>query len=231
MHNARIFVPAALLAVGCALISGVREQRALPLVKPLATLPTQMAGYSGRDLPVSEEEQRVAGMTNYVFRVFGQDSRDAFSVYVGYYQSQTTGKSIHSPRNCLPGAGWQPLEKTEQAIQVGSRTVYVNRYLLADSTGQALVYYWYQGRGRVASNEYRVKWDLLRDAALNGRTEEALVRIMVPVQRTRSMSETALHDAQRKADDLARAVAERLVPEVDHVLPAWQASSGSTPSA
>lgn len=230
MHNARIFVPAALLAVGCALISGVREQRTLALVKPLTTLPVQLAGYSGRDLPVSAEEQRVAGMTNYVFRIFGEGSRDAFSVYVGYYQSQTTGKTIHSPRNCLPGAGWQPLENSEQAIQVGNRTVYVNRYLLADSTGQALVYYWYQGRGRVASNEYRVKWDLLRDAALHGRTEEALVRIMVPVQRTRSMSESALHDAQRQADELARSVAQRLVPEVERVLPVWQASGG-TPSA
>lgn len=230
MRDVRLFLPAVVLSVGCALISGVRAQRAMPLPVSLSTLPAQLVGYTGRDLPVSEAEQRVAGMTNYVFRIFAKSPRDGFSLYVGYYPSQTTGKTIHSPRNCLPGAGWQPLEKSAQPIQVGNRTVYVNRYLLADSTGQALVYYWYQGRGRVESSEYKVKWELLRDAALRGRTEEALVRIMVPVAATRTLSKAALLEAQHHADSLARQVAERLVPEMDRVLPAWQQASG-TPSA
>jgi EpsI family protein len=230
MRDVRLFLPAVALSVGCALISGVRSQRAMPLPVSLSSLPAQLAGYTGRDLPVSAEEQRVAGMTNYVFRVFAKNPRDAFSLYVGYYQSQTTGKTIHSPRNCLPGAGWQPLEKSVQPIEVGGRTVRVNRYLLADSTGQALVYYWYQGRGRVESSEYRVKWELLRDAALRGRTEEALVRIMVPVITTRTLSKADLIEAQHRADALARQVAERLVPEMDRVLPRWQQGSG-TPSA
>jgi EpsI family protein len=230
MRDVRLFLPAVVLSVGCALISGVRSQRVMPLPVSLSSLPAQLAGYTGRDLPVSAEEQRVAGMTNYVFRIFAKNPRDAFSLYVGYYQSQTTGKTIHSPRNCLPGAGWQPLEKSVQPIQVGNRTVRVNRYLLADSTGQALVYYWYQGRGRVESSEYKVKWELLRDAALRGRTEEALVRIMVPVITTRTLSKADLLEAQHRADALARQVAERLVPEMDRVLPQWQQGAG-TPSA
>jgi hypothetical protein len=43
------------------------------------------------------------------------------------------------------------------------------------------VLYWYQGRGRTEAGEYAVKWNLLRDAALRRRTEEALVRVIVPV--------------------------------------------------
>src|SRR5438270_11624123 len=143
MHNVRLFVPSAVFAIGCALIGGVRPQETMSLAAPLSTLPRQMVGYTGKDLPVSAEEQRVAGMSNYVFRVFMKDPKNAFSVYVGYYQSQTTGKTIHSPRNCLPGAGWQPLSSGPTQLHVGDRTVTVNRYLLADSTGQALVYYWY----------------------------------------------------------------------------------------
>ena len=64
----------------------------------------------------------------------------------------------------------------------GGDSARVNRYLLANKGAQALVYYWYEGRGRVEPSEYRVKWNLIRDAARYGRTEEALVRIVVPVE-------------------------------------------------
>jgi EpsI family protein len=193
----------------------------------------QLAGYTGKDYPVSESEQRVAGMTNYLFRVFAKDPANAFSVYVGYYESQTTGKTIHSPRNCLPGAGWQTLTSGRTDLDLGGRRVTVNRYLLADSTGQALVYYWYQGRGRIEASEYRVKWDLLRDAAMHGRTEEALVRVMVPVPRSRGLSASSLAAAQQRADSIAHAVAVQLVPTVDRVLPVWRdaRAAGGLPRA
>ncbi len=231
MRDARLFVPAAILAVGCALISGVRPQQSIPLAASLNSLPAQMVGYPGKDFPVSKEEQAVAGMSNYLFRVFAKDPRSAFSVYVGYYESQTTGRTIHSPKNCLPGAGWQALESGTTQLAVGGKSYRVNRYLLADSTGQALVYYWYQGRGRIEASEYRVKWDLLRDAALHGRTEEALVRIMVPVPRSRSMSADGLAAARRHADELARSAAEALVPQVERVLPTWGATTQGIPRA
>jgi hypothetical protein len=70
------------------------------------------------------------------------------------------------------------------------------------------VLYWYQGRGRVAANEYLVKWDLLRDQALYGRSDEALVRIIVPV--------TGSEDA---AYNRAVNIAAGLVPAVDRALP------------
>ena len=101
---------------------------------------------------------------------------------MGYYDYQVQGKTIHSPRNCLPGAGWEVLQGGTTPVDVaGGRRYQVNRFLLANGRAKALVYYWYQGRGRVEANEYRVKWNLLRDAAISGRTEESLVRIVLPL--------------------------------------------------
>jgi hypothetical protein len=85
----------------------------------------------------------------------------------------------------------------------------VNRYTLVNAGNKAVVYYWYQGRGRVESNEYRVKLQLLRDSALRGRSEEALVRVVVPVL-----------GSEADAAALARRVSARLVPEMFRVLPA-----------
>jgi hypothetical protein len=95
----------------------------------------------------------------------------------------------------------------------------MNRFLLANKGAQALVYYWYQGRGRVEASEYTVKFNLLRDAALHGRTEEALVRIVVPIDVRQAPTQAQLAAARARADSLAERLAVQLVPGVGRVLP------------
>ncbi len=208
MLNGQRWVPAVVLASGVLLLQTVGRQRPMHLSQPLSTLPAEFDGLIGQDVPVTKDEQRVAGMSSFVSRVYGRDSSVAFSLYVGYYESQTQGKTIHSPKNCLPGAGWEPVTASEIRLPLAGGSVPVNRYLIAKKDQRALVYYWYQGRGRVSANEYRVKWELLRDASLKHRTDEALVRIVVPVW-----------SSEEEAENLARRVAAWLVPSVYHILP------------
>ena len=228
MREIRLFAPAAVLATGCLLIFGAQRQRPVRLDRPLATMPLALAGYTGIERKVSEGEQKVAGMSDYVFRLFHRDSVIAFTLYVGYYESQTTGRTIHSPKNCLPGAGWQALESSAVTVDVGGTPVTVNRYMLANGPSQALVYYWYQGRGRVAHSEYRVKWDLLRDAMRHGRTEEALVRIVVPIPKGTSSTASDWNERVSRAEAVAREVTAELIPRVNGALPMW---SRGTPRA
>lgn len=208
------WTPAAVLAAGALLtFGGVREQVAMPLRADLSTsVPTVMAGMTAQDVPISKEEQRVAGMDNFVMRAYAPAgaaiSAAAFTVYVGYYQQQTQGNSIHSPRNCLPGGGWEPLTSSRESISTPAGIVPVNRYLIGNGDAKALVLYWYQGRGRMAANEYAVKWHLLRDQALRGRSDEALVRIIVPVDKS-----------EQEAYELAVKIGRTLAPAVASVLP------------
>jgi len=203
------WLPAGIMGCGCLLLVSVQRQQAMPLRDSLDSLPRQMGIYQGYDQTIPEDEQKVAGMSDYVLRIFASpDSLPAFSVYVGYYEQQTQGRTIHSPKNCLPGAGWEALSASRRPVAVGNDTVLVNRYELANKDARALVYYWYEGRGRVESSEYRVKWELLRDAAMTGRSEEALVRIVVP-----------LTDRMTNPDSLATSVAKQLVPAVRAILP------------
>ena len=192
----------AVLAGGCLLLLKVGAQSRTPLREGLATVPYQIAGFTGRDQQVNQEEQRVAGMDTYLMRIYQRDSTSAFSLYVGYYEAQTQGKTIHSPKNCLPGAGWEPVESRPLTVALPNGTMTVNRYLLEKETSRAIVYYWYQGRGRVSWNEFAVKWELLRDKAVHGRSEEALVRIVVPL---RGGSAAA-------ADSIASSAAREIVP-------------------
>ncbi len=210
MTNWKLWVPGGMLGVGCLFTLFIDRQSEMPLRAPLTNLPAEMAGYAGIDRVVSEEEQRVAGMTSYSFREFVRDSQLVFTTYVGYYDHQTQGKTIHTPKNCLPGSGWEALQQSEVAVATPRGPETVNRYLLQNGQQRVLVFYWYQGRGRVAANEYRVKWELLRDAAISGRSEEALVRIVVPLRPDRD---------EAQAVKLATAVASDLIPSVYAVLP------------
>jgi EpsI family protein len=210
-----------LLAIGLALVQAAGRQESAPLAQPLATLPRTIAGATGDERVLTADERKVAGVSDYLFRIFRRDSASAFSVYVGYYQSQATGKTIHSPRNCLPGAGWQVVESGTQQVALRGAPVTVNRYIIANGPLQAVVLYWYQGRGRVSHSEYGVKWELLRDAAARGRTEEALVRVMVPIAPSKGFSETDWSDRRSAAQALATEVAAEVLPLVDGALPPW----------
>ncbi|MEP6780784.1 MAG: exosortase C-terminal domain/associated protein EpsI [Gemmatimonadaceae bacterium] len=214
-QNAAAFLPAGVLLVGVMFISGIREQYVMKSVQPMSAIPTTFNGQVGRDIAIDTAEQRVAGMSDFSLRQFGADTAHSFSIYVGYYNRQVQGKTIHSPKNCLPGAGWQILANDRVAIPDVSGAQ-ANRVLLTLNNSRALVYYWYQGRGRIEANEYKVKWDLLRDAALRGRTEEALVRIVVnlPPRRGNDVDTAVL-----AADSLVKRISAPLVASVYKVLP------------
>ena len=206
-----LWIPVAFFGVGGLLLLRIHDQGQLPLRQPLTIVPSQYGDFvSARDIPISTEEQQVAGMDSYISRLYTRDSTGVFSMYVGYYESQTQGRTIHSPKNCLPGGGWEPVSAGSRVVAIGEDSVTVNRYVIENKGNRAVVYYWYQGRGRVAWNEYAVKWDLIRDKALHGRSEEALVRLVIPV----------ISGEEDAADQLAASVTRDLVGQVAAALPA-----------
>jgi len=211
MANWRTWSPAAVMGMGAALVMGIGTPQGAALRRPLATLPDSMGSYTSEDRVLDPQELAANGASAYLLRFFMDASGgNAFSVYVGYYAHQRNGKTIHSPKNCLPGSGWEPLAADIRLVEVEGATVPINRYVLAQGGQRALVYYWYQGRGRVAASEYQVKWELLRDAALKARSEEAMVRIVIPL---------GSPEEDTAADDLATDTVRRLVPTLDGVLP------------
>ncbi len=221
MINVRPFLPAVILLLGYGFVLNSRTQAAVPLVAPLKgdPLPT-VEGYRTQDTTLSAEEQRVAGMSDYVERLFRKDSTLAFTTFVSYYERQSKGKTIHSPKNCLPGAGWEVLSAGLDTVTIDGTPKELNKYVLKYGAQSAIVYYWYQGRGRIVANEYRVKWNLLRDAALAGHTDEALVRVFVPVARQHDAADTGEADRLfAEATTLGRDISAKLAHDVSRAIP------------
>jgi EpsI family protein len=175
---------------------------------PLATLPTEIAGWTGREArPLDDDVVALLGVDDYVHRAYFKESGSPINLYAGYYWSQRQGDTIHSPQNCLPGAGWRPVSSTTVAVPAAGRNVSVNQYVIQKGLDQQVVLYWYQGRGRVVANEYANKALLMFDAARLHRTNGGLVRVMSPV--------TPSHDVAKELASFVTA----LMPSLQKLMP------------
>jgi EpsI family protein len=129
----------------------------------------------------------VLGVDDYLTRAYFAPDRSGVGLYIGYYGSQRQGDTMHSPLNCLPGAGWEPVSQTMMPVSIAADTsgaasqIVVNRYVIQKGLDRQLVLYWYQSHGRVVASEYWGKYYLIRDAMRMNRTDGALVRVIAPV--------------------------------------------------
>jgi EpsI family protein len=160
---------------------------------------------------------KILGVDDYLNRAYFRPDRSAAGLYVGYYKSQRQGDAIHSPQNCLPGAGWEPTSSAYLAIPVAvggeSSTISVNRYVIQKGIDRQLVLYWYQSHGRVVASEYWSKFYLVRDAVSLNRTDAALVRVIVPMAPN-------VDGAEASAEALAVDFVKRIFPVLPSYLPA-----------
>lgn len=191
----------------------VMEPEQVPLRRALGDLTFQLGDFRGQDAPpFSRDVLDVLGVDAYLNRVYTPASGVPVGLYVGYYQSQRQGDAIHSPANCLPGAGWQPVthQRLRFAVEGRATPVDVNRYLIQKGLDRQVVLYWYQSHGRLVASEYASKAYLLYDAVRLNRSEAALVRIISPI---------APGEDEAIAESRAVAFAQALLPALTSHLP------------
>ena len=165
--------------------------------------PAQIQRWTGRQLPPMEDKiLAILGVDDYLNRVYVSPDRAGVALYIGYYNSQRQGDSIHSPMNCLPGAGWEPLSRSFVKIPVtvagDTKEIDANRYVIQKGLDRQIVLYWYQSHGRTVASEYWSKFYLIRDAVRLNRTDAALVRVIVPIVNNREGAEAT---AETQATD------------------------------
>jgi exosortase D (VPLPA-CTERM-specific) len=146
--------------------------------------PLQINNWTGRSEALEQIYLDALKLTDYSMVNFTADSGDTVNFYTAYYDSQRKGQSAHSPRSCIPGGGWRIESLTETVVTggaVGGNDLAVNRALISAGDHKQLVYYWFQQRGRIITNEYLVKWFVFWDALTKNRTDGALVRLTIPI--------------------------------------------------
>ena len=176
----RAVILAVILLAFTLVLYHVGRQKSVPPLRDLLAFPEDIAGFhvSKRE-EMSPKVIKVLGVTDYIMWTYCQ-THLCIDLYVGYFRRQEEGAMIHSPKHCMPGGGWAPLVSQIIKLKTKAGVLPINRYLLQKGDEKILVYYWYQGRGRVVANEVKDRLYLLWDRLWRRRSDEALVRLIVP---------------------------------------------------
>lgn len=171
------------LAAQMAGLYAISKQEVVPLRQPLAAFPAAAGAWTMmREESLDEATMDVLRADEVLSRTYyNNEKREAASLFVAYFKSQRTGQTPHSPKNCLPGSGWEPSESGFVPVEIPGRAepIVVNRYLVSKGESRSVVLYWYQTPRRVVASEYMAKIYMVADAIRYNRTDTAMVRVVV----------------------------------------------------
>jgi EpsI family protein len=177
-------IVAALLLLGALLVLQLRSTgEAVPVRKEFDTFPTVIGTWQAKaSSNLDPEIVNFLKVNDYVMQSYHDTDGRQLWLYVGYWATQRKGAQIHSPQNCLPGNGWEPIEASLLTVVLPApyAPITVNRYLIQKDREQQVVLYWYQSQGKAVAGELAAKVDMVRSAILRNRTDGALVRVSAP---------------------------------------------------
>jgi exosortase D (VPLPA-CTERM-specific) len=200
--------------IGAFTISG--RQEIIPERQRFVEFPIRIDDWRGEPSVLDSGTEKVIKVDDYILSDYSRANGDAVNLYVAYYASQRSGESPHSPTVCIPGGGWVITKLQEVDYVERGKTQPLNRVIINKGADRELVYYWFDERGRIFTNEYWAKIYLLIDAIEMNRTDGALVRLTTPIKRSES---------EEDADRRLRSFMNSALPRLNAFLPA-----GSGPS-
>ena len=208
----RFWLAALLLAGTTLLLHARNSSEVIAPRQPLGSLPHNLGGWTSSDIPISQDVRDVLGPGDFLLRDYQDPAIDGdVSLFIAYFPSQRSGDAIHSPKNCLPGAGWVPVRADRITVSVPGQTPFpANRYLIAKAENRQLVLYWYLAHGRAVASEYAAKFYLVTDSIRERRSDGSLIRVTTGLARNES-----LESAQQRLLSFAGNV----VPLIDNYVP------------
>jgi EpsI family protein len=181
---ARLAISAVVLVAALLTMQLRSSGEPVPIRESLDRFPEQVGRWQGREGTVFDVDTlNVLKVKDYLVRRYSDPAGRSVWLYIGYWDTQRKGAQMHSPRNCLPGAGWEPLEATTVPIALPGRFggITVNKYLIQKDRDQQLVMYWYHSQGRAVAGEAAARVELVKNAITRNRTDGALVRLSSPI--------------------------------------------------
>lgn len=212
MKNLRFWTVVLMLAATAVLLHRRGTSERLIVGEPLSNIPDTISGWSGVDQRIDPEALEVLGHGDFLSRIYSVDENTPpVGLFIGFFASQRTGSTIHSPKNCLPGAGWAFESSDTVSLRDANGIPHrVGEYVIADGGQKQFVIYWYQAHGRSVASEYMAKIYLIADAIRMNRSDGALVRVITPIESAGGKS---------SARARAEAFAIQLMPSLPRFIP------------
>jgi EpsI family protein len=214
MGSKSFIILSAVLLAQAGMFYGFSTKEKIPVRRPLADFVLPGTDWKNvQELELSQDELDVLKADDILSRIYKNQSNGAMAtLFVAFFDTQSTGKAPHSPKNCLPGAGYVPTVNDIVEIPVAgeSQPLQANRYIVTRGDSSSVVLYWYQSHNRTVASEYWAKYYTVTDAIRYNRSDTALVRVVVPVAGGNT----------QKAIDTAIGFAQTFFSPLKHYLPA-----------
>jgi EpsI family protein len=216
MKSPRFWIIIVLLTATLFVLQSRGDVDQVPHSEALSEMPRSFGPWTAQDIPLTDDTLAVLGKGDFLNRVYtadpqaGSAATPPVSLFIGYFASQRTGQTMHSPQNCLPGAGWTFDSQKYATIQdINGKNYNVGEYVIGNGDVKQFVIYWYQAHGRSIPNEYVAKGYMVADAIRMNRTDGALVRVITQILPSESLEAAkarALRFTQLMAPNLPRFV-------------------------
>jgi EpsI family protein len=208
----RFIIVTALLAATALLMEGRRGSEIILSHLALRSFPETLGSWVGTDIAIPQDTLDVLGPGDFLLRDYRNPAYNAgLGLFIAYFPSQRTGDTIHSPKHCLPGAGWEPIQSDRISVNLpGIGTIPANRYLLAKGEERQLVLYWYWAHGRAVASEYAAKFYLVSDSIRMHRSDGSLIRVSMGL---------APHQDVESVQRVMVAFAGNVVAQIDGYIP------------
>src|SRR5258708_6822014 len=179
MISQKFILTAGLLATALATAKFTERRYPTALAAPLTSIPSQLIGWSATgDEKLADQVEGKLAASSYLARGYRR-GQDNLSLFIAFYEQQRAGESMHSPKHCLPGGGWEIWDYSSAQVPVGNQTVKINKYFIQHAGQRVVMLYWYQSRKRIVASEYLGKLFLVKDAMVEGKTDGSIVRLML----------------------------------------------------
>ena len=213
MKNLRFWTVAVLLAATALLLHARADIDRNPPSEPLDEFPKTIAGWSGHDVRIEQSTLDILGPGDFLSRTYAKAGQLLpIGIFIGYFPSQRDGAAIHTPKVCLPSAGWA--FDSQQYVVLNDalgKPHQVGEYIISNGEIRQFVIYWYQTHGRSIANDYVAKIHMMTDALMLNRTDGAMVRVITPIG-----SREGLASARTRAEGFAAQLAPllpRFIPD------------------
>ncbi len=174
----RFWIAVSLLVGTEVLLYARNSSEIIPVREPLASFPLTLGGWASSDIPLSQDVLDILGPGDFLLRDYREPGGSDVDLFIAYFPSQRSGDAIHSPKNCLPGAGWAPVSSARITLSLAGHAPFpANQYLIAKGEDRRLVLYWYWAHDRAVASEYAAKFYLVADSIRERRSDGSLIRV------------------------------------------------------
>lgn len=179
------------------------------LQAPFSAFPTSVGEWHMiKDSQFDQRTLDVLRPTDYIAKRYLGPDGAVVDLYIGYHDGASQAGPLHSPKNCLPGAGWYEASSAPIRISFENTLLDAIVAVYVRELNKEIFIYWFQVGGVSVSNEYAMKFYEIFNSFRYGRRDTAFIRISVPIT-----------DSEEHAQQLGKKFLKEFYPAIQRFLP------------